>query len=83
MSSPSVHQSVFVKPEHGIDAFVRWQVEHADPPYAEVHINIDDFKVCLFVDQASAPQFARALSRLPLALLGSDFGVWCRVQEGE
>ena len=78
---PSVHQSVFVKPEHELAAFVRWQPSHTSggDSYAEVHINVDgagDFHVCLFVDQADAPKFALALNSLSQALLKPDFGVW-------
>ena len=64
MSSPSIHQSVFVKPEHEVRAFVRWRLHCASLPYAEVHLNVGDFGVCFFVDQAQAPEFTDALGRL-------------------
>lgn len=82
MSKPSIHQSVFVNPEHEFVTSARWQDgEHNHrSPYVEVHLNVGDFQVCLFVDKAEAPKLALALDVLSHALLKPDFGVWCLAQ---
>lgn len=73
---PSVHQSVFTKPGHEVRTVVRWQDEHMNTPYAEVHFVVDTFQVVYFVDQAKAPEYALAMYSLAQGLLRPNFGVW-------